>query len=277
MKKLSLLLVLLVSTLAFAQKEKLKGSRNVTLVPIETGSFTSIEIDDNLEVFLTQGDRTEVLTEADDNLHEAISVSVSGGALRLSVVKDVASYKKLAVQVTFNTALTMITIKDDARLTGLTDLRLDNFTIKTLGSAKAYATVRSTTFTLMGNDKSKAELNVTADNLMIEMSKNATVKALFSAKKMIADLYQKASANIEGDVADFKLRMDGGTDFTGKNLSVVNTEMICEGSANVGLAVSGTAVIEAQGKSEITLYGDQAKIEIRKFTDNAAIRKKPLK
>lgn len=72
MKKLSLLLVLLASTLVFAQKEKLKGSRNVTLVPVETASFTSIEIDDNLEVFLTQGDRTEVSTEADDNLHEAI-------------------------------------------------------------------------------------------------------------------------------------------------------------------------------------------------------------
>lgn len=277
MKRLSLLLFLMLTCAVSAQKEKLKGSRNVTQVAVETAGFTSIEVDDNLELFIRQGNGTEVFTEADDNLHEAISVTVSGGALRLSIVKDVASYKKLAVQVTFNSDLTMITLKDEARLTALTDLKLNNFTIKALGNARAHATVKSPTFTFMGNDKARAELNVTADNILLELNKGANVKALFSSKKMIADLYQKATANIEGDVSDLKLRMDGSTDFIGKNLSVKMAEMIVEGSANAGVAVSGTAIIEASGKTDTTLYGDQSKIEIRKFSDNATIRKKSLK
>lgn len=278
MKKYSLLLILLLSAVSVeAQKEKLKGSRNVTISPVEVGNFTAIELDDKIEVFLTHGDRCEVSIEADDNIHEAVLVTESSGTLRLGVAKEVSSYKKLAVQVTYTSDLMLITATDESRLTALTDMRLDNFTFKISGSSRIYATVRATTFTLMGNDKAKAELNVTAENITTELSKNATAKTLFSAKKMTLDMYQKSYASIEGDVIDLKLRMDGNTELIGKNLTVTNAEIVCEGSANAGIAASGNVIIEASGKSDMVLYGDQAKIEIRKFADNSAIRKKPLK
>lgn len=277
MKKYSLLVIFLLSAVLHAQKEKLKGSRNVTLSPVEVGNFTAIELDDKIEVFLTQGDRCEVSIEADDNLHEVISVSEASGTLRLGIAKEVSSYKKMAVQITYKDDLTMVTAKDESRMTALTDMRLSNFTIKASGTSKIYATVRATSFTLMGNDKAKSELNVTAENITAELSKNAIAKALFSAKKMTLDMYQKSSATIEGDVIDLKLRMDGNSELTGKNLSVTNAEIVCEGSANAGIAASGNVIIEASGKADMVLYGDQTKIEIRKFADNSAIRKKPLK
>lgn len=54
-KSLSLLLLLLV-TFSFAQrKEKVKGSKIVKMEQKQVESFTSLEVEDNLEVFLVKG------------------------------------------------------------------------------------------------------------------------------------------------------------------------------------------------------------------------------
>ena len=54
MKKIIwVLLVLLSSSLSFSQqKEKVKGSKIVTVVQKEIPEFTDLEVDDNLEIFL---------------------------------------------------------------------------------------------------------------------------------------------------------------------------------------------------------------------------------
>ncbi len=53
MKKINLLIfAVLFTTITFAQKkEKVKGSKIVTIEKIEVSAFTELEIEDNLEVF----------------------------------------------------------------------------------------------------------------------------------------------------------------------------------------------------------------------------------
>ena len=272
------MLILLVSSAAFGQKkEKIKGSRNVTTEQKDIGEFENIEVEDNIDLFLQKGDKCELEIEADDNTHDAILINVSGGTLRLTTSKDVTSTKKFSVKVTYTDNFKMLIAKDDANVTGLTDISVTDMTFKTSGSARIYTNVKAKIFTLMANDKSRAELNVTAESTTIELSKNTQLKALISSPKMKLDMYQKAIATIEGDVNDLKARLDNNTNFTGKNLTAKNADIIAEGNCNVSIAVTGIAGIAASGKSEIDLHGDQTKIEIRKFTDNAAIRKMPLK
>lgn len=279
MKKTTVFLTfLLVSTFAFGQKsDKIKGSKNVTTEQKEISDFENIEVEDNLELFLVKGDKCELEIEADDNVHDAISIVENAGTLRLSVSKELTGVKKLSVKVTYTDNFKMIIAKDEANVTSLTDMKLDNFTFKTSGSARIFSTVKAKVFTLMANDKSRIELNLTSENSSIELSKSAQLKALISSPKMKLDMYQKATATIEGDVIDLKLRLDSNTNFTGKNLTAKNAEIVGEGNANLSVAVTGVAVIEISGKSEIDLYGEQSKIEIRKFTGSSAIRKKPLK
>lgn len=279
MKKTTVfLMLLLIPSFALAQKqEKIKGSRNVTTAVKEIGEFENIEIEDNIELFLQNGDKSELEIEADDNTHDAIIINATGGTLRISTSKEVTSAKKFAVKVTYTSAFKVLIAKDETQVTALTDLKLDDLTFKTTGSAKIFANVRSKVFTLMANDKAKAELNIVSENSTIELNKNTQLKALISSPKLKVDLYQKAIATIEGDVNDLKLRVDNNTNFTGKNLSAKNADIIAEGNANVSVAVSGIAGIAASGKSETELYGEQSKIEIRKFTESSSIRKRPLK
>ena len=273
----TLFFTLMIALSALGQSQKLKGSRNVTTDRREIGNFVNIEVEDNVEVFLVKGDQCGVDIEADDNLHQAISISLNGETLRISASADVTSSKKFSVKITHNANLAMLIAKDDANITSLTDMNLADFTIKTSGSARIYATVKAKTFTLMANDKSRIEMNLNADNATVELSKNTQMKALVSSPKLKFDMYQKALATIEGDVLDLKLRLSNNTNFTGKNLTVKNAEMITEDSVNCSLAVTGNATIDASGKSEIELHGEQTKIEIRKFTGNSSIRKRASK
>ncbi len=278
MKKSPMLLLLLLTvTFAFAQKkEKLKGSRIVTVVQKEIGEFENLEVEDNLEVFLVKGDKSALEIEADDNVQSAIDANINNGTLRLSISKEVSGAKKLSIKVTYTSDFKMLIAKNESNITALDDIQLDNFTFKTFGTAKLFANVKAKSFTLMGSDKSKAELNVTAESTTIDLNKNAQLKALISSSKMKFDMYQKTIAAIEGDVIDLNLRLDNNANFTGKNLTVKNAIIIMEGSASSSINVTNLAVVEISGKTETELYGD-CKVDIKKFMDSASIRKKPIK
>ena len=278
MKKFLLLLCFILgSTMLYSQqKEKIKGSKIVTITQKEIGEFETLEVQDNLEIFLIKGEQSAVEIEADDNLHDAVLIELKANTLRLSASKQVSGAKKFSVRVTYTDNLKMVIAKNDANITALAEVNLTDFTFKSFDSAKFYGNVNAKKFTLMANDKSKTELNLKSEETIIELSKSAQLKALIATVKMKFDMYQKTTAIIEGDVIDLKLRLDNNSVFTGKNLTSKNAEITTEGYTNCSLLVNTKAVIDASGKSEIQLYGDQ-KIEMKRFVENASLSKKTLK
>lgn len=265
-----------VSTVSAQQKEKIKGSKIVTVAQKEIGEFDSVEVSDNLEIFIIKGDKCGVEIEADDNLHEAIAIDLHGNLLQLSASKEVTGAKKFSIRVTYTDDFKMLTARNQANITALADITLNNFTFKAFDNAKIFANVKSKSFTLMANDKSKVELNLTGEQTNIELSKNAQLKALISSSFLKFDMYQKSTAVIEGDTNDLKLRLDNNANFTGKNLTAKNANLIAEGYTVCSVLCNTWMAIEASGKAEISIYGDQ-KIDLRKFVDNATLYKKPTK
>jgi hypothetical protein len=143
------------------------------------------------------------------------------------------------------------------------------------GSSKLYANANVTTFTLMLDDKAKAELNLKSEDATIEMSKFAQLKSLISATQMKFDMYQKTKAVIEGDVINFKLRLDNDADFVGTKLTSKNAELLTEGFAECSINVASKLVLDAKGKTNTKIYGNQ-RIELKNFLDSAVLSKKPL-
>ncbi|MCF6132309.1 GIN domain-containing protein [Flavobacterium wongokense] len=277
MKKIITLTLLCVSVLAFAQKkEKVKGSKIVKLEQKQVENFESIELEDNLEVFLVKGDECGLEIEADDNLIEFVDYKLTGKNLRISTTRDINSFKKLSVRVTYNDKLNMVIAKDETNVTALSDVTLDNITFKSYDYAKLFLNAKTKNFTLMANDKSKVELNLKSEKTAVDLSKSAYVKALISSGEMRFDMYQKSSADIEGDVLTLKLRLDNSSDFTGKKLTA-KTAMVEVGAySKTSINISTNAVIDASGNSEIELYGEP-KIEMKRFVESAMIKKRPIK
>jgi len=278
MKKLALLFtVVLLTSISYGQKrEKVKGSKIVTIEKKEIGNFENLEIEDNLEILLIKSDKCSLEIEADDNLHSEININTNGSTLRLTTLKDVGGFKKFLVKVFYNNDFKLLLAKHESIITATSDVELDNFTIKSFDYSKIFMNGKIKTFTIMQNDKSKSELNLKAEMVTIELSKNAQLKALIASNQLKADLYQKSSAVVEGDVIDLKLRLDNSSEFTGMNLISKSAELIAEANTTTKINVVTNATIEASGKSEIQFYGD-AKIELKKFTENTVIMKKTLK
>jgi hypothetical protein len=278
MKKYTvLLLALLVSTLALAQKkEKIKGSKTVTVEQKEIGHFNSLEVSDNIEVYLDRGEKCELKIEADDNLHDIIIIDLTAHTLRVNTSKTATNHKKLILRITYDKELKMITAKDEAVINAIQEIQLNDISFKTQDDAKLNLNVNSKNFTLLSNNNSKTELNLKAENATIELSRNATLKALVSSLNLKCDLYQKTNATIEGDATNANIRLDNNAVLTAYNLALQNAELLAESYSNCSINVNTAISVNASGNSEIQLYGDQ-KIEMKRFADNAVLSKKPTK
>ena len=270
-----IVLTLLLGTAAFAQKkEKIKGSKIVTVTQREIASFENLEVEDNIEIFLVKGAGEGIEIEADDNLHDAIQTDINGSTLRIYTSKDVSRFDKFTVRVTYTPSLKNITARHESVINALADLEADTITIKNFDYSKSYLNVRANTFSLYLNDKTKAEINFKGETGSFELSKKANLKALVVATGSAKfDLYQESVAVIEGDAPEALLRVDNSASFTGHKFTVKNLELVAEGYSNSDVMAAETAVISASGKAAVGFYG-AAKIEIRTFADSAVISKK---
>jgi hypothetical protein len=269
-----LLLSLVVTTSAFAQKkEKLKGSKIVTVTQKEIGAFEYLEVEDNIEVFLIKGPGQNLEIEADDNLHEAIEATLNGNTLRIFTNKDISGFKKLSIRVTYTDNLKSITAKHETTLNALADIELDTIAIKNFDYSKSFLNVKSKNFSLKMNDKTKAELNLKAETAAIELSKNAELKALIATPDIKFDMYQKTIAIIEGDAANARVRVDNNASFTGKKFTVKNMELVAEGYSVSNIMATDTLILSANGKAQTQVFGSP-KIDLKSFADSAVLYKK---
>jgi len=274
-KKIPFLLVaLLVTSFSLAQKkEKIKGSKIVTVAIKEIKSFENIEVGDNFEVLLVKGDKPSLEIEADDNLHDIINFEVTGNTLRVTSLKEASGVKKFTIRINYSDSLKLITARNEVEIKALADLELDNITIKNYDNSKSFLNVKSKYFALVLDDKAEAEINVKAESTNLELSKSSELKALVASPEVKIDMYQKSKATIEGNAANAKIRLDNSSNLLAQKFVIGDLELDTESYAKCEVNVSKEITIEAAGKSEIELFGEQ-KITIEKFTNNTILYKK---
>jgi len=274
----SLIILLLSTTLVFSQKaEKIKGSKVVTSSIQQVKPFTMIEVEDNIEIYLEKGTKSEIKIEADDNLHDVISLKVENNILIISTSKEIQGFKKLSVKVTYTNDLNLITTKDESIITAIQEIILDTITFKSLNKSKLFLNVNAGNFNLLADDKSKIELNLKSETSFVELSKNSTLKALINSAELKCDLYQKSSAIIEGDSDNSIIRIDNLAELNASKFNSKTSDLTIEGKASCSLLVENNLTLDANDNTEINVYGNP-KIEIRKFSGEAKLLKKlPLK
>lgn len=264
----------LVTFISYSQKkEKIKGSKIVTVSINEIPDFENVEVFDNFELYLIKSEKPSIEIEADDNLHEIINYEVKYGTLKITSQKEVSSSKKFSLRVYYTNTLKLITAKNETKIYALAEIDLDNFTIKNYDNSKSYLNVKSIDFALFLNDKSRAEVNVNSINSSIEISKNSELKALVNSNFLKLDMYQKSKAEIEGNIQESKLRLDNSTLLIAKKLINANLKLTIEHNAKCLINVLENFSLSASDKSVIELYG-KPKIQLEKFLNNSTLQKK---
>ncbi|GGI57187.1 GIN domain-containing protein [Winogradskyella haliclonae] len=256
-------------------KEKIKGNRNVTIKQTYIDDFNALIIKNNFDVKIAYNSKASVEIETDDNLHDVIDVNVSAGILSITTNKRITSKKKLIITVNYSNALEEVELYDNAELRSLTSMELNDFKLKTENNSRAYLNVKSNSFSFTSSNKSKSRLNVVADSTSFIMSDNSKLDALVSGKISSFDLYQSADASIEGDAETATLRFDNSANFTGKNYTIKNADLLIESNSDATLNIITSLKLNASGNSETYIYGEP-KIDLELFTDTARLQKKKL-
>ncbi|WP_456440701.1 GIN domain-containing protein [Psychroserpens sp.] len=276
MKKIALFLLIALGycTVGFSQDDnKVKGDRNVTIKQTYVDNFNSIIVGEDFEVELYYNSKPSVEVETDDNLHEYITIEVVDSVLTFRTTKDIRSKKKLKIKVNYSDGFSHIETRESAEIRSLTSLELNDATLKTTGSSRAYLNIKATNFNFTSLDKAKVKLNVTATNTKIELSDNCKLDALVNSKETKVDLYQRANVDIEGTTDNLLLISDNNAQFNGKSFTTKTCTAICEFASNSYLEVTESVIIEASGSSEIYLFGNP-KITINRFLDTSKLQKK---
>jgi len=262
-----------ISSIHAQKKEKIKGSKFITVSQHDIEDFESIEILDDLEIHLISGTTSQVEIEADDNLHDIVEKTVIDNKLVLRTKQEATGAKKFQVRVYYTTKLKLIEVKDNSQLNVLQHIELPNLTIKNFDNSKSFLNVKTPTFTLILTDKSKAELNFSGDNASLEINKSGAIKALITSNVLKIDMYQKSSATVEGDVIKGKVRLDNDANYKGKNMTFGNLDIQTEMNSKAEATALEAINISASGKSEIEIYGTPV-FTLKQFTDKATLYKK---
>ena len=260
--------------ISFAQqKEKIKGSKIVTITLKEVSEFQQLEVGDNFEVFFVKNNIPSIEIEADDNLHETVQLLTEGKTLKINASKEVVSAKKYAIRVNYNDSLKTIIGKNESKLNALASLDLQKIKITNYDQSKSFLNSKSADFMLVLHDKATAEINVTSEKITLQLDKEAVVKALLNATETKVDLYQKAQAEIEGDTQIASMRIYNNCRLTAKKFTVRNLQILAEGYTKNSINASLSAEISASGKTEIDIHGEP-KINLIQFTNTATLYKK---
>ena len=100
--------------------------------------------------------------------------------------------------------------------------------IKAFDDSKLFVNVNTKNFYLLSDHNSKVELNLKSETATIELSKNAKLKGLLAVTDLQIDMYQKAIADLEGDVTNANIRLDNNVSFIANNLAIANAQVIAK-------------------------------------------------
>ncbi len=276
MNKIILTFLLVFTCISFTSAQdddKIKGDRNVTIKQTYIDPFSKIVVGEDFAVEIIYNSKPSVEVEADDNLHQYIEFGVSAGVLTFRTTKRITSSKRMNIKVNYSDGLESIETKEDGEIRSLTSLELKNATLKTSGSSKAYLNIKTGKFDYTSSDKAKSKLNVNATSSTLLLGDNCKVEALLNTKSAIINLFQKATANIEGVADELSLRADLSSNFNGKEFTSTTCNLTVEGNSSATVRVNNSLLLEASGSSEVYVYGP-AKITLNKFVDSAKLQKK---
>ncbi|RWX02506.1 head GIN domain-containing protein [Flavobacterium cerinum] len=145
----------------------IKGSGNVTTENrTVTGDFTTVNVDDGMEVIIEQGPQSSITVEADDNLQKHIKTEVKNGELYISSDQNISNGAK------------RITV----RLTDIKSISCDGGS-----SIKSSGLLKGNSIDLSSDGGSSVEVRVEAKNLNCDSSGGSSLAIVGMAHNIEAD------------------------------------------------------------------------------------------
>ena len=224
-KILSILLLLIFSN-SCVIGGGVKGNGNVVKKKIEVaGDFSSIKVQQGINVFLTQADIVKINAEMDENILELLSIKVENNKLSISFKKNVGKVTKKDIYLSCP-KLISIAVSSGAEVT----------------SVNQFATVA---LDLSASSGSELDLNILAESVEIDASSGADV-------------------DLEGKSNTLKASASSGSDIEADKLICNTVVADASSGASIDVYASKSINAEASSGASIECEGNPEKVNIEK-------------
>jgi len=217
-----LIQMLLINSCTSVQAQFIKGDGNVTKSERNISNFSYIEIEDGIDLYLSQGTSIELSIEADQNLHEYITTKVEGDVLKISLSKNIWKSKSLKVY------LKVIDIKG-LEASGGSDVETNG-------------TLKLNDFSVICSGGSDVRLEVEANELKLKASGGS-------------DGFIKGKTNV------FKGKASGGSDIKAFDLETNDCFVEVNGGSDAEINVNGKLMARGSGGSDVSYTGKPTNID----------------
>ena len=267
-------IVLFSGLTVFAQKKpKIKGNKEVTQVIKEISQeFNALEIDDALEVTLTQGDNNAYALNIDSNLVDILQFSVTDSILKIYTTNNITSSKKLEINLTV-TELEHLILKNDAKVKGEGRFTSDKFYLSAYNSSRIDMDVSADDVTITLQRDAGGKIKVKSENTTIVMNDRTDLKAYVVADKVRVTLNNSADLDLNGDADYAAFNLKKTANLNAKKMKVSSADLYTSNNSDVYVNATRTLEVYAQGKSNVYVYGNP-KVEVKGLTDKSKIIKK---
>ncbi len=271
-KTLTLVVVIFVTINVSAQREKVKGSRNVKELSEPLRPFTDIKVIDGLEVTLMEDVTTGYDLEMDDNLLELISFDIRDSTLLVSTRKDIRSSKKLNIIVRFQ-ELHSVTVAAYSKVISKSAIKTKNFECNLTSDSEFEGEIKSENALISADESSKFDIKFKGDEIKFSLKNNAFAKADINTEKFVLMASDRTDMSFKGNAEEAMITLTNNAEFKGRAFAVDQVSLTAKDDTSVIVSVEKDIVLDMDNKSEIELYGNPA-IVIEKLAGNAKILKK---
>ncbi|WP_194852068.1 GIN domain-containing protein [Nonlabens antarcticus] len=271
MKNIGIAMILLMS-FAFAKAQKVKGNRDVTTRIIDVADFQEVIVGEDFEVSLAEGSTAKVDIATDSNLHQYINVDVIGGVLTIKTTADIRRSKRLKITVVYTPQLKKITAFDEAELSSLTNLRMEDLEVLVKDDAKVFLTGRVGKLIFNATADSKSKCNLSGDNAQLNLTGSSNTEALLKFKNIDFMMTDRAEAKIEGDADDSSMVLEGRAKLVSEKLDINDLKLRISRDAEASVNVRNNLEYKGSGDSKLTVY-DNPKMNMVEFANKAMLMK----
>ncbi|TVZ50892.1 GIN domain-containing protein [Dokdonia sp. Hel_I_53] len=277
MKKITIrtiiLTLLILATLSVsAQREKIKGSRNVKELSEPLRPFTDIKVIDGLEVTLIQDATTGYDLEMDDNLLEIISFDIRDSTLLVSTRKDIRSSKKLNIIVRFE-ELNSVTVAAYSKVISKSTINTEDFACNLTSDSVFEGEIKSENAVITADESSKVDVEFKGDEIRFNLKNNAFAKADINTEKFVVMASGRTDMNFKGNAEEATITLTDNAEFKGRAFAVDQASLVLKDDTNALISIDKDLVLDMNHKSELELYGSPS-IVIEKLAGNSKILKK---
>lgn len=199
------------------------GNKNIVKqTRIVKGDFTAVKVSHGINLFLSQGEKTEVISEADENIQDLLITEVKSGTLNIY-------FKELVGKAVKNVYVTMPVIS------------------KIMASSAA---------------EIKAKTLISSNNLTIEASSGADIEAEINVAKLYCESSSGADIDLTGSCTAADFHASSGADIDAKDLNSENVMAKSSSGADISVFTKKSLSADANSGGDISYYGNPEKIEL---------------